>query len=297
MKKFKSIIVVLAILSANICATAQWNSSYYNNSMNFTTIASLNEDTVIAAEYGGLVVRTLNAGNDWQVTDPGFEITPNELIFPTTSAGYLLGNDGKVAKTTDCGETWELIVTDTSYDLTKSDFISSDKGWIIGNHISSLKGIVLKTEDGGSSWEYFYIDENIELFDIQMINESKGFIGIKNSFLNPYGFLKTDDGGTTWNLFNSNLERVSSISFIDANNGFCTSNSGLSRTYDGGETWIDITTQGIGMYTKNNLQFISDQVGFYAFWEVMTESGNILRQMMEEIPGQNNCIAMHGISI
>ena len=277
-KKLLYILALIIFTQANL--NAQWLNIYTYNNAALYAIDCINEDTIFVAGYNSTILRTFDKGQTWQTIDPGFEMQSRDINFPEEQTGYITGPSRRIAKTTDCGENWELIVTDTNFTLREVLFLNPDTGWIIGFHMSELTGIVLKTTNGGIDWNYFYTD--YELYDIEMTSYLSGFIGIKNhSWVDDdYGFLKTEDEGDTWNLSNPGMDFITNISFIDANVGYCLGlqgpDGGILKTIDGGETWSFII-DGIGGNSINRLQFINEQTGFYAGWEVMFDDGIISR--------------------
>ncbi len=279
-KKLLYILALITLTQANL--NAQWTNIYTNNNIGLVAIDCINEDTVYAAAYNTYILRTFNKGQTWQTIDPGFEIYAKDINFPDARTGYIVGASGRIAKTTDYGDNWELLIADTNYRHEKVEFVNPDTGWIIANDMISgyWGGSILRTFDGGESWDYHYIDD-YELHDIEMINNLKGFIGINSwSSSDDYGFLKTEDGGDTWNLSNPGMEFVTSISFINANIGYCLGmlgpEGGNFKTVDGGEIWA-FTQGGVGGNSVNRLQFINEQTGFYAGWEAMFNDGEIFR--------------------
>jgi photosystem II stability/assembly factor-like uncharacterized protein len=255
---------------------AQWINIYSNSNIGLIGVECINEDTVFVAGYNRTMLRTYDKGQTWQIIDVGFEIYALDINFPDAQTGYIVGASGRIAKTTDYGDNWELMITDTIYRLEKAEFIHPDTGWVIGTNMGLIDGIILKTINGGVSWDYFYPDENIKLLDIEMLNTLKGFIGIDSDISDPHGFLKTEDGGDTWNLSNPEFVRISTVSFLNEQIGYCTPQGDLYKTTDGGETWTFIVND-IGNHTVNRLQFLNEQTGYYAWWQVMWDEGGISR--------------------
>lgn len=59
----------------------------------------------------------------------------------------VVGERGFILLSNDNGENWKQIQSPVSVTLTSVDFVSPNKGWIVGHG-----GVVLKTIDGGNSW-------------------------------------------------------------------------------------------------------------------------------------------------
>lgn len=282
MKPTKLLYILALIIFTQANLNAQWTNIYNNNNIDLVGVECINMDTIIAAGYYNSIFRTIDKGETWEEILLGFEIYTRDIDFPHAKTGYIVGSLGRIAKTTNTGDTWELLIADTNYRLDKVEFINPDTGWIIANDLISgyWGGSILRTFDGGESWNYHYIDD-YELHDIEMINNLKGFIGVKSwSSGDDYGFLKTEDGGGTWILSNPGMDFVTNISFINDEIGYCLGmfgpEGGNFKTIDGGEIWV-FTQGGVGGHTINNLQFLNEQTGFYAGWEVMFNDGEISR--------------------
>ena len=123
------------------------------------------------------------------------------VAFPTNKVGYAAGHDGAIIKTSDGGETWELLRFDPApnrppiiYDLY---FPTADTGFAVGSY-----GLMLKTADGGQSWDLLEPD-------------FATYIGYHNSAIVPFadnGLLivgergiaaRSADGGETWEMLAS----------------------------------------------------------------------------------------------
>lgn len=275
------IIFALAIM-AQLSLSAQWVDIYYDSTVGLRALDCINEDTVYVAGYNSEFLRTYDKGLTWQSIEPSFEIYTLDINFPDPQTGFMVGVTGKIGKTSDYGDTWILMIPDSNYKLEKVEFIQPDTGWIIGNDmIPGYAGsLILRTFNGGESWDRYYLDD-YELCDIEMINASIGFIGLSTlGVMGDYGFLKTEDGGDTWVFTNPGMNHITNISFINDDIGYVLGTlgiyGGLLKTIDGGENW-SLIVEDIGGYTYNNLQFLDEQIGYYAGSEAMFNQGMILR--------------------
>jgi photosystem II stability/assembly factor-like uncharacterized protein len=156
-----------------------------------------------------------------------------------------------------------LHASPTGNNLYKIGFANSNTGWITGE-----MGTILKTSDGGNTWKNQYTLSNDNIIDLCVIDTSTLFI-----LNNSNELLVSTDGGDTWSLrslfFGSN---TSSISFINANEGWEGIGTNIQHTTDGGVNWavqynggdniaaievgsngngIAVTTTGNVFYTNN----------------------------------------------
>jgi photosystem II stability/assembly factor-like uncharacterized protein len=101
-----------------------------------------------------------------------------------------VGERGHVLLSDDGGDTWKQVMVPTRATLTGVDFVSADKGWIVGHD-----AVILSTTDGGISWHKQYEAPDLEqpLFDVAFDSESHGLA------VGAYGLmLETMDGGAHW---------------------------------------------------------------------------------------------------
>lgn len=124
---------------------------------------------------------------------------------------------GGILKTTDGGQTWEVLHQSAKegYDVVR--FINENEGWILGNMYVAPTGkegaknilAMLHTTDGGVTWENYVGHLPAEFTglsggwapsSIEFFNEDFGFILGYGARIMNYGpaFLYTFDGGETW---------------------------------------------------------------------------------------------------
>lgn len=124
--------------------------------------------------------------------------------FVSATTGFVFGQEG-FYKTTDGGATWTLANALAGHGPI--DFIDANTGYV-AKHIGGLFDEVYKTTDGGANFTVTTLTDQVEFNTI-------------------------------------NLSEIFSIDFYDANNGVagCSANGTLflSRTTDGGQTWIQDT--------------------------------------------------------
>ena len=101
------------------------------------------------------ILRTTSGGSDWteQYTDNltgGY----NAMYFSDFNNGWIVGDAGKVLKTTDGGTNWNIV---TNSGINPNDrsktvfFLNANNGWISSKD-GNGNGIIQHTTDGGASW-------------------------------------------------------------------------------------------------------------------------------------------------
>jgi photosystem II stability/assembly factor-like uncharacterized protein len=149
------------------------------SSGNFNDITFLRDQNYcfIACDSGN-VLRTTNAGRNWQKINVGTTENLNAIMFPSgLSIGYAVGDNGQVWKTTNSGDYWVSKPPPISFQINDVFFLSSDTGWIIGR-------MVFKTETGGEAWTSQGTgphDLNAmwarSQFDVWIVGDSNTFLG------------------------------------------------------------------------------------------------------------------------
>ncbi len=227
-----------------------------------------NIDTGIIAGGEG-IYKTIDAGNTW---DTVWSISNNykygevkQLYFPTNETGYAIGIgrnqhneplfDNYLLKSYDSGAKWDTVKTFFHAELTSLYFINQDTGFVGTNN-----GKILKTTDGGYNWEVMQISEWCEIRSIQFISEMKGFAV----------------GGEEW-IFVTGENELSS----NGAGGYF--NFIISKTIDGGETWVSYDTIGVDL---SSVYFINDSVGFVSgrYELIMKSNGKEINQLPEDYP-------------
>lgn len=101
------------------------------------------------------ILRTTNGGTDWaeQFTDNtlgGY----NAMFFSDINNGWIVGDAGKVLKTTDGGANWNYVTNSGINPLERSKtvfFLDANTGWISTKDIIG-NAVIQHTTDGGASW-------------------------------------------------------------------------------------------------------------------------------------------------
>jgi photosystem II stability/assembly factor-like uncharacterized protein len=226
---------------------------------------------------GGGVWKTDNAGLSWKpLSDKHFEVgsigaiavapSDHNVIYVGTGEGPIRGvttSHGKgVYKSTDAGETWELVGLENRGQIPKIRIhpTNPDIAWaaVQGNiwAPNEARG-VFKTIDGGKNWKHeLYVNANTGAADLALdpSNPRVLYASMWHHGRTPWfvksggdggGIYKSTDGGETWDKLEkdlpkligkvgidisaSNPKRVYAI--IEADNG------GLYRSDDAGASW------------------------------------------------------------
>lgn len=147
------------------------------------------------------------------------------VFFADPSIGWIVGEAGRIYKSSDGGLTWTAQVSGTTRRLHRVQFVSTTTGWIVGDG-----AVILKTVDGGSTWTRQDPPTTQGLHRLSFVSASTGWA------LNLEGVLKTTDGGATWTLTPVG-DRLVALSFVDTQRGWIGGDGEVWSTVDGGTSW------------------------------------------------------------
>lgn len=128
------------------------------------------DGTIHAAGYG-LVLRSKNGGEDWEVSRLQGDFFRG-IDFPSNDVGYVVGEYGSVYKTTDGGINWvncragNSLFANPNKLLRDIAFVDENTGFLVGTG-----SLVLRTTDGGKTWkkasnlDFKTNYQGIEIFD------------------------------------------------------------------------------------------------------------------------------------
>ena len=234
---------------------------------------ALNQAQILKEE-----AKAIRNSGQWEFAGPvntGGRLTDVEMHHSELETIYIGAASGGVFKSTDAGETWEAIF-DEALSLSIGDIAlaPSDPDIIYvgtgeanaGGGSLAYDGVgIYKSEDAGENWEYLGLEEsrNIGRMVVDPYDSDVLYVAaMGNLFANSSerGIYKTTDGGLTWEnilyvsdstgaidvvihptnpdtLYAAMWERVRRPNRRSYGGATC----GIYRTFDGGETWTELT--------------------------------------------------------
>ena len=215
-------------------------------------------------EYG--VFKTIDGGDNWSrigVDKDGYYSFSDMygVYFFNENKGFAVGQRGRIAKTEDSGENWELYAP-INKDVGQIDFLPNSNG------IVRVSSDFFGSSNNGQDWEYLGTpNEGSYTEDFDFIDENIGYciaggsVGTSSSADKIY---KTNDGGSTWveptNFGLSVDPGLYCLEFVNENLGFASGGFNRKRTFkttDGGEIWRVVLQQAMGQ-----IQFLNEDIGY-----------------------------------
>jgi photosystem II stability/assembly factor-like uncharacterized protein len=185
----------------------------------------------------------ISGGESLAAADPVFY----DVRFVDAQNGWIVGEFGKIMRTSDGGETWheqektlmegtgifDLLDLPTLYGVHMAD---AQHGVAAG-----IEGHIARTSDGGQRWAYDQFEVDYPLIDplfrvIELPNGDGWAVGAAGEVV------RRASGETAWKrakLGQDVLTWLRGLSFSDAQSGWMVGGFGLIyRTTDGGKTWL-----------------------------------------------------------
>jgi len=216
---------------------------------------------VIGVGSFGKLLRSEDAGETFinyttSVTDANLE----DVHFPEINTGYIVSQYdvsaglryGKVLKTTDAGETWQITADGDFGRLTSVYFTDVSTGYMVCGY-----GKIYKTTDGGFEWDTLANYNGHFLSEVVFPSSNIGFVaGQDQSGI----ILKTTDAGISWNIVFESSDAVRGIHFVDENTGFAIHSNSVLKTVNGGTDWTETPLENEGLLL--DVFFVNQNVGY-----------------------------------
>jgi len=201
-----------------------------------------------------------------------------DVFFVNASIGYACGENGRISKTIDGGDSWTLQTT-LGRPIKRISFSDSNNGVVLGNFNNRE---IYATSNGGLTWRYVNnLRSNMHDMDFSVsgvgyvagwdvgaviYKSVNGGINFSTSYKSNVGVIygihtidasrawacgssgrvyQTTNGGNNWSFsipagVSGNLRE---IYFYDASNGWICGDNGLWRTNNGGNSWVKLQIQ------------------------------------------------------
>ena len=177
----------------------------------------------------------------WHQLSPGIDVGIYDVFCVDAYNVYCTGYYGPLIKTTDGGESWQII-----NDMNFSSglyFINQDTGYVGGTY-----GNINRTEDGGNTW----ITQNIDTisyywndYEIKMISSDTIFVTARVGY-ESCNLYRSFNGGQSWEIIKQSA--LFAMFFLDNGCGFTMElnwdeiKTSIHRTNDFGSTWEELAT-------------------------------------------------------
>ncbi|TGN10024.1 WD40/YVTN/BNR-like repeat-containing protein [Leptospira ilyithenensis] len=227
-----------------------WSKIYTGANGLFRDIFANNNGFVCSVGANRDIVYSNDGGETWSLPSSFGAITTTTefrgVSFNKQGIGLLAGRptgtSGMIARSTDNGSTWTIVLNTTAW-VTNVRFINESLAIAtsgVGGTASSF-GVYLSS-DSGINWTQIPSTAGLSLYDLSIVNESLIYASSGAIATNQETGYKSQDGGLTWTTIFQKTGPTTqnvAIGFSDQNRGLISGSSGTWKTENGGLTWTE----------------------------------------------------------
>lgn len=151
-------------------------------------------DTVLVAGRGGVRRSTDGAGSFRRVRSRAVRRRDLNELDPAGSAVFALGGRA-VARSTDTGRSWRAIRRPTRRAIVDADFVSARVGYLIARGPRGAGARLYRTTTAGRRWSWIRSVGTRELHAVAFAGPRTGFVDVGSG---EGRLLRTTDGGRSW---------------------------------------------------------------------------------------------------
>lgn len=194
------------------------------------------------------------------------------------------GENGKILKTVDGGETWTVKHEKDGYDMIHVAFADAQVGYACGDscwwNSDNHKGVIVKTTDGGETWQELPNTEFVHLqwpdwirsSDLCVVDEETYYLFTKDAVL-----WRTTDGGQSFTSIPFQYGMVNHcVLFFEGETGYLVvidNGTHIHKTTDSGLTWSEVVTNGAYFgYSVVTHFFDKNHVEMYGYFSEGTQN-------------------------
>ncbi len=258
--------------------TEEWIPQISGTTSALYSISAVNENVAWACGAGGVVLRTTNGGQNWQIVTPPRAVDAY-VIWGVSADKALVGTSGatdaKIHLTTNGGQTWTDVHTIAGGFLNVIRMLDENNGWAQSDPVGG-NWVLLKTTNGGLNWT-----------SMATVPAASGEYGWNNSGWNTMGYMwfgtnssriyYSSDNGTSWSSAPTTSANSYAVAFDYALSGLAGFAGGvLNKSTDAGQSWSLLTSPILanvtGIATVTNNEFFVSAGG--SVWRTVDGGAN-----------------------
>ena len=230
-------------------------------------------------------------GGAWQkLTTEAYKGKQDDIYFVDDNIGFYGNGSGKLYRTENHGDTWQLIWDHPGTFIRALGFLDVQRGYLGNIGLDYFPDVsdpqmLYRTDDGGRSWQPVALPQSdgarglcaIDILSVDYINHGvtahREVITVGGRVGGPGAAFRSDDSGQTWVrlALPSDVAMILDIKFLDVNTGFIfasddtdveKSHGLILRTTDSGRSWHPVYRSTRPFELMWKASFPSKRVGY-----------------------------------
>jgi photosystem II stability/assembly factor-like uncharacterized protein len=241
----------------------------------------------------------------------------DDIFFADAHTGFYGTGQGKLYRTQDGGQSWQLVWSKPGTFIRSLSFIDAKHGFL-GNLGAGLAATITdtnplyETTDGGVTWNPAKIGTaavpgicSIDIFKSRSIHQGDVsehyYVHAAGRANGPAKLLRSENGGESWTLIDlsDRAGMILDVKFFDPNNGFVfagtngdlsQSNALILKTADGGRTWREVYHSKRLNEIIWKASFANSKVGYATVQN--SDEQNLQQRIVKTVDGGEHWIEM-----
>ncbi len=215
------------------------------SSVTFYGVEATDINNVFVVGNANAILKSTDGGNSFSLYPQIFSNSTDyrAIKFPITGSSMIacaVGSKGRIAKTTDGGQSWASVYDpNNSVQMWSIAFNNSDVALASGS-----SSTLLRSTDNGSTWiPITGLPTGLTFYSVRFGDANTAYLSGSSGY-----YFKSTDAGLTWNPigYRFTSSRIRDISFADELNGFVVGTGFVARSTDGGVTFTQQTSPVTG---------------------------------------------------
>ena len=240
-----------------------WSSTFYTGNLRS---GALSDDghTVVTNLTGGIKIGNTYGASFTEANPQAGISTFRRVRMLNNTQGWVGGDEGKILKTSNGGETWQLQTAAPYFDyITDMAVLSASKVLVCNDD-----GQIVSTSNGGSTFTTQTLDASGPLNAMHFPTSSVGY-----TCGNTGKLWKTTNGGTSFSAIpiSGVTQNLLELHFPSVNVGYVIDEfSAIRKTTNGGTSFSLLSGTGIG--SPRQIWFLNDNTGY-----LINSEGDVFR--------------------
>lgn len=255
-------ISLFLLFPQNSFSQSGWNLQYSSSGGGFGAIDFLNSNTGLCVGWSGKIVKTTNAGLNWNQLSVFTNSNDFHCIKILDSNNIIIGGISKIYKSSNFGVSWDSL----NYGVYFFDIAANDSRILVCGDNKLIYSI-----DMGYSWEIqtftplnwgmmrlkgicFADDNNFWMVSFESWGYPRQYAG---------RVFHSTDAGLSWfvTLTMNGEEIFQDIFFINSSSGFISGRSHFFQTTNSGINWNDISAN-LNLINATRIDFVGAETGY-----------------------------------